>query len=59
VYVLRQNCRAAGWRWDSITKNSATPNKYDDTAIEKHMTNGRKLAMKKNGSEGRELRKER
>jgi hypothetical protein len=18
VYVLRQNCRAAGWRWDSI-----------------------------------------
>jgi hypothetical protein len=20
VYVLRQNCRAAGWRWDSINK---------------------------------------
>jgi hypothetical protein len=18
VYVLRQNCRAAGWRWDSV-----------------------------------------
>jgi hypothetical protein len=26
VYVLRQNCRAAGWRWDTKFKINQRPN---------------------------------
>jgi hypothetical protein len=29
VYVLRQNCRAAGWRWDSCNTDNCTDNIID------------------------------